>query len=852
MNGQLGIPGFHVFLELLIKSTLALSFSLLISSLLRKKSASLRHFVLAVFLIGLLIVPVLSPFHFGWETHLLPSDTWVIGQEWDAPRFGALNSWLPENHASASAAAGSSTGTESEESVVVGATARPPSAPSSALSSRTSLDISLAMIWALGLAVLVLRMGLGLTGASRMTREGEPVVDPVWRILMHRFLAAVGLKRSIRLKSHAKVIVPLTWGFIKPVILIPSGHESWSADQKSSALFHELSHIKRFDFLITLLVRLSLALFWFNPLCWLVYRRMKCEQEKACDELVLKAGIKPSTYAANLLLFRGSAGLRWASPAALLGMLGRSSFGERLAAILGQKLTFKEVTMKTKISFGAVIILAQLFIAAARPSTATLEVNSDSMIGEALVMPFPAMSEPASMVTGQEIQPAANLEAAVQEEQKKQAERAEQAEQKKRTEQEEQERQIERTEQTEQRRQTEYEEQRRQAEHEQQRQQAEYEEQRRQAEQEEQKQQEEQEQKKEKQPKKLDRHTIVISNKKGKKVPIAITVVEEGGKKTVKLDGAVTIKRGKEGEILLWDSEGSELMLVDGKPVRLVIKEGDVEVIEEENVIKLGKGSVLVWHQKGEEGEDDVDVFIVSGKDAKTVKLGKAGTHGWVVKTEEGQEEEAVHVVTGKVVVADKAQKSDKKWTHVQIQPLKIGKKVAWVPKEDQDEIKKSLAAIRESLKKLKQEEAAVREIMESLTELEEKLKKREGAFVTGYIAEESPKSYTIIRKEGKDKSLKEAYITRHDDEEKVTVFSSGEGEAHIVYSIGSEGKSREVYEKTVARVKKELPEGWSLEPEYDEESGVIKLKIKGIEGQAPSKEFILKLADIIKEEVKK
>ncbi len=52
--------------------------------------------------------------------------------------------------------------------------------------------------------------------------------------------------------------------------------------------------------------------------------------------------------------------------------------------------------------------------------------------------------------------------------------------------------------------------------------------------------------------------------------------------------------------------------------------------------------------------------------------------------------------------------------------------------------------------------------------------------------------------------------------------------------------------------MKQELPEGWSLEPEFDEDTGVIKLKITGIEGQAPSKEFIKKLTEIIEEEMKK
>jgi hypothetical protein len=63
----------------------------------------------------------------------------------------------------------------------------------------------------------------------------------------------------------------------------------------------------------------------------------------ACDELVLRAGIRPSAYAASLLAFRRSAGFRWNPSAALLGFVRRSSFQDRMAAILKQKLTIMEV-----------------------------------------------------------------------------------------------------------------------------------------------------------------------------------------------------------------------------------------------------------------------------------------------------------------------------------------------------------------------------------------------------------------------------------------------------------------------------------------------------------------------------
>ena len=43
------------------------------------------------------------------------------------------------------------------------------------------------------------------------------------------------------------------------------------------------------------------ALYWFNPLVWLLAARLGVEAERACDDAVLLAGVPPTEYADSLL-----------------------------------------------------------------------------------------------------------------------------------------------------------------------------------------------------------------------------------------------------------------------------------------------------------------------------------------------------------------------------------------------------------------------------------------------------------------------------------------------------------------------------------------------------------------------
>ncbi len=357
------IKGLNLISEFFIKSSVILTFTFVLVFLFRKKSASLRHFLLSVSLISLLLFPFLSTLTKGWETGLLP--TWHIGegrsqisQRWDQD----TQTTIPLNSISPSLA------DQQLQALKLEKNGRFNFFLSKYSISKGFFGLVLVAIWSAGLIVLLSRIFIGLYGAHKLTRQGKEISGSPWRQLLSHFLEAISIKRKISLFSHKNVNSPLTWGVIKPVVILPTESRNWTQDQRSSALFHELSHIKRCDFLVKILARCSVALYWFNPLSWFAFRMMKKEQEKACDELVLKTGVKPSTYAVNLLSIKKAGQFRWNPPTAALGAVGKSQLNERLVAILKHQLKPKEVNMKTKILFSSLIIMTIAFIGMARPS----------------------------------------------------------------------------------------------------------------------------------------------------------------------------------------------------------------------------------------------------------------------------------------------------------------------------------------------------------------------------------------------------------------------------------------------------------------------------------------------------
>lgn len=173
-----------------------------------------------------------------------------------------------------------------------------------------------------------------------------PVAVALWRLrdlrrcglpwlkgapLAREIAVQAGVRRPIDLLFHADVLTPLTCGFARPAIVLPSDAEQWDDRQLRHAIVHELEHVRRGDTVVQLATRCVCALYWFHPLVWIAWRRLCLESERACDDAVLRDSER-TEYAEQLVALAG----RLSSHAWLPGvsMANRSDLSARIAAIL--------------------------------------------------------------------------------------------------------------------------------------------------------------------------------------------------------------------------------------------------------------------------------------------------------------------------------------------------------------------------------------------------------------------------------------------------------------------------------------------------------------------------------------
>ncbi|HLO68730.1 MAG TPA: M56 family metallopeptidase, partial [Holophaga sp.] len=144
--------------------------------------------------------------------------------------------------------------------------------------------------WACGSAVLGLRMAAGLCWLyGPCLRRAQPAPRP-WADRLERLRDLLGCTRPVRLLLSDLVDSPLVVGFYRAVILVPaSAFTALPPEALEAILAHELSHVRRWDFLVNFVQNLAEILLFFHPALWWVSRQVRREREHCCDDAAILA-----------------------------------------------------------------------------------------------------------------------------------------------------------------------------------------------------------------------------------------------------------------------------------------------------------------------------------------------------------------------------------------------------------------------------------------------------------------------------------------------------------------------------------------------------------------------------------
>lgn len=249
---------------------------------------------------------------------------------------------------------------------VVPVTAPPvttPSAPS------VSSDKILYIIWLVGAVLTAAYFTVSCVRIGRRFRVSSPDDTPAVR----SWLADQKLRRPIEVRRSPSVSSPLTYGVLRPVILLPEETERNDQTTLTYILTHELIHIRRFDGVTKLIFAAVLCVHWFNPLVWVMFFLANRDLELSCDERVMDilGSSERASYALTLIDLEETRS-RCFSP---YNHFSKLAIKERIEAIMKyKKASVLAIIMAVALVAGATTVFA---VTAQAGSSAHLTAGKD-------------------------------------------------------------------------------------------------------------------------------------------------------------------------------------------------------------------------------------------------------------------------------------------------------------------------------------------------------------------------------------------------------------------------------------------------------------------------------------------
>ncbi len=144
----------------------------------------------------------------------------------------------------------------------------------------------LPAVWLAGVLLFLARLGFGLSVARRLRMNTSELVERELRAVFERLVLELRIRRGVALLHSARVQVPTVVGWLRPVVLLPvCCFTGLSAQQIEALLAHELAHVRRHDYLVSVAQSVVEAVLFYHPAVWWVSGQVRRERECCCDAI---------------------------------------------------------------------------------------------------------------------------------------------------------------------------------------------------------------------------------------------------------------------------------------------------------------------------------------------------------------------------------------------------------------------------------------------------------------------------------------------------------------------------------------------------------------------------------------
>ena len=324
-------------LDLALKGTLVLGIGLAAARVVAGTPAAVRHALLVATVAAAAVLPALTAALPDWNVPVLAVQGGAVAAAParapmpSAPAVGSLSTGSAGRPSGVSEQAHADPGRGAGAVAVMGDRSLPPRHTS----GYPWLGALLA-VWGAGALFILARFVIDTTRTRALVRDAIQAPDGMHARLAARIAERMGVRRSMRVLFSERLSVPVTWGILRPVVVMPLEAWEWPTERIRIVLIHEVAHVRRFDCLSAGVVVLASSLWWFHPLLWICRRRLRLEQERACDDVVLLDGVGAAAYA-NMLVDFARGVSRFEETAigrTAIAMAGKSTLRDRVETIL--------------------------------------------------------------------------------------------------------------------------------------------------------------------------------------------------------------------------------------------------------------------------------------------------------------------------------------------------------------------------------------------------------------------------------------------------------------------------------------------------------------------------------------